>query len=195
MNLSLDAIGLDIENSIEIILESKHKSVDHFDLISGSEGSGSGYIIVSPIHEYENYYKAFLSLLNFQLHFDQAWELKETTKENVALVLKSLIHHNDDCRVKPISSEKIKKEISYYSRIIQKDIIRYKRSDAYPWKKDTCGIFLNKKEIHLEDEFSFCAPQLNHIVEGISLSLEWNTVEFFYKTKSNFNLFVWCTSG
>lgn len=157
------------------------------ELVSGNEGlANANFFLLDKATKLEPA-QALVALLSIELHFYEEWELNETTKENVDLIVDHwLLKNCDHLRLLEISSATALAEVIDITSAIIRHLAS--RDDSRPARG---GIYIDKNKT---EEFPL------HLLSSSAASAlgnlsRWNEKEIFYETSTQYVLFSWGTSA
>ncbi len=174
------------------MVQDKRNNVKILEFRTFEEGlSNASFVMCSKI-DFNNHFEAFITLLNYKIHFCEEWLLDETTEENTSDILKNFTNPLINQFIfESISANEAKKRIEWIVRDIKKILeskVSRKFNNPLRW-----GVYLNNIKIDAnKNEFE---PIASSIISAIGLSLEWNDISIFYETENDFVLFSWSTSA
>jgi hypothetical protein len=197
-NFVMNDISLEIiESNLKLVREALFGAIDiKVNLIeyrTFDEGLSTAHYFICQKADFNSSLAAFITLLNFEQHFYEEWNISETTQENYDSILENfLLPALRKAKFKSMTEVDVYLQTHSITGSIERLIKEVKgdstKQISYP---DRWGVYCNGCLSSSHE--NFVLPISHDIKMAWELQLEWNIVELFYETSEEYVLFSWCT--
>jgi hypothetical protein len=176
------------------IIESSTKPVTCIEYRTFDEGMSDANLFVLPKENAKDDFEAFITLVNFQLHFYEEWSLTDSTSESVNSIINLwMLPEIEKHSFETLSPAQVHKEIDSIIKQINILHIENKYKEEAPINHERWGVYVNDENVPIETTLEDLG--INDVISGIGLDLEWNSIDIMYQTPSSYVYFSWGTGA
>ncbi len=172
----------------QMLIESLKIPVECFEYRTFDECLCSANYFICSKKECTNSQQAFVTLINYELHFYQGWNIHETNEKDLDSISNIWLTPSlKQTKTKIITANESSNGVESIVNSIENCINQNMTSNT----PERWGVFLNDRRI--TGKPSIITSPISEPV--IALNYEWNDIELFYETPSTYVLFSWDTGA